>query len=511
LILEVNVKEVIKMTKIKINIKTPCQESDDRELEAQSDWCVKNIKLEIERCWSNHPRPEDQRLVYAGKLLQDEWVLTDILRQDVELNCHTIHLICRQTSFSPINKRNAATSELRQRKNTNNPQSASATELYQNIVSSNTPGASNSNTSASSINPGSSSTLTAPNVGYDQSNPWQMYLDSQSALANQNAQYLSQTPEQGLMMQQMYAHYMAQYMQYVQSGSMWPAYHLNGTTTHGNIPPAHAEQLQQRVQNPAGNAGLNPVAAGAAVAAVVGGHTTGPPAGGHNAANQVNHPNVADQNAGLPQVNPGVAQAAPPVPAMNGPGANPANVVMNAGAGGMGAMEEEDEDGIGLGGQRDILDWFYVASRVLVLFSIVYFYSSLARFALVAGLGLAVYLYRIGFFGQRIGGQGGNINANNNLNQNNNIQQNRPNDNQPQQHQPGRVNGDDDIRNQEGNQDLIQNDNIENEVANGTVNDNSNDLPPVSHVQLEHSWYQVATTFLTTFFTSLMPNEPQVI
>ena len=184
------------MEKLKINIKTPCQESDDRELEACSDWSVKKIKIEIEKCWSNHPRPEDQRLVYAGKLLQDEWVLSDILRQDEELNCHTMHLICRQTSFSPISKRNTATSELRQRKNGNDSQSASATELYQNIVSSITPGASNSNTtSASSINVGSNN-ITAPNFAYDQTNPWQMYLNSQSAVANQNTQYMGQNPEQ---------------------------------------------------------------------------------------------------------------------------------------------------------------------------------------------------------------------------------------------------------------------------------------------------------------------------
>ena len=40
------------------------------------------------------------------------------------------------------------------------------------------------------------------------------------------------------------------------------------------------------------------------------------------------------------------------------------NVVMNANAGGLGAVED-DEDGVN-GGQRDILDWFYVASRILV-------------------------------------------------------------------------------------------------------------------------------------------------
>ena len=43
------------------------------------------------------------------------------------------------------------------------------------------------------------------------------------------------------------------------------------------------------------------------------------------------------------------------------------------------AMEDEDDLN---GGQRDILDWCYVVTRVLVLFSVVYFYSSLARYVL---------------------------------------------------------------------------------------------------------------------------------
>ena len=64
----------------------------------------------------------------------------------------------------------------------------------------------------------------------------------------------------------------------------------------------------------------------------------------------------------------------------------------------LGAMEDEDDMN---GGQRDVLDWCYVATRVLVLFSVVYFYSSLARFALAAGLGIIFYLYNNGFFGQR--------------------------------------------------------------------------------------------------------------
>jgi hypothetical protein len=50
---------------------------------------------------------------------------------------------------------------------------------------------------------------------------------------------------------------------------------------------------------------------------------------------------------------------------------------------------EEEEEGRG---NRDWLDWFYTMSRVMVLFSIVYFYSSPTRFVIVSALGLTLYL-----------------------------------------------------------------------------------------------------------------------
>lgn len=49
-----------------------------------------------------------------------------------------------------------------------------------------------------------------------------------------------------------------------------------------------------------------------------------------------------------------------------------------------------DEAGVGL--NRDWLDFFYMLSRIVVLFSIVYFYSSPMRFLIVAFLGFAMYL-----------------------------------------------------------------------------------------------------------------------
>jgi hypothetical protein len=96
----------------------------------------------------------------------------------------------------------------------------------------------------------------------------------------------------------------------------------------------------------------------------------------------------------------GASQPAPP-PQVEGAldqpdaGANPVrpNVVLNANAGALGAIGDDEEDG--LNGERDILDWFYIATRVLLLFSIVYLYSSFSRFLLVAGVALIIYLYQV--------------------------------------------------------------------------------------------------------------------
>merc|ERR1719323_2396201 len=70
---------------------------------------------------------------------------------------------------------------------------------------------------------------------------------------------------------------------------------------------------------------------------------------------------------------------------------------MNAGGGG-GMMEDD------IGNDRrdrDLLDWMYLLSRVVLLISIVYFYSSISRFLLVAFIGGLVYLYQNGAFGNR--------------------------------------------------------------------------------------------------------------
>jgi hypothetical protein len=134
---------------------------------------------------------------------------------------------------------------------------------------------------------------------------------------------------QTLAMQQMYAQYVNQYMQYLQSsGHPFAAAGFHPWTS--TLSPAVVYDPRQA--EAAANNVLEPMAA-AAAAAVDG---------------------AAEAN---------VVPAAAPAEVGGNVGPNPPNVVMNANAGGLGAIED-DEDGIG--GQRDILDWFYVASRVLV-------------------------------------------------------------------------------------------------------------------------------------------------
>ncbi|KAF2897155.1 hypothetical protein ILUMI_09021 [Ignelater luminosus] len=99
---------------------------------------------------------------------------------------------------------------------------------------------------------------------------------------------------------------------------------------------------------------------------------------------------------------------------------------------------------------RDWLDVFYILTRVLVLFSVVYFYSSPLRFIFVLLLGFGFYLYQIGFFR--------NLNNNNNNHNNNNVQD------------------------AQGNQ----------EIQNPSV-------------------LTIVWTFFTTFFASLIPEVPQAV
>ncbi|XP_038666307.1 homocysteine-responsive endoplasmic reticulum-resident ubiquitin-like domain member 2 protein isoform X2 [Scyliorhinus canicula] len=151
------------------------------------------------------------------------------------------------------------------------------------------------------------------------------------------------------------------------------------------------------------------------------------------------------------------------------------NIQMNAQGGPV--LNEEDLN-------HDWLDWMYTVSRAGILLSIVYFYSSFSRFVMVMGAILLVYLHQAGWFPFRHDAQ------------------NRRPANQPVEF------------NQEGQEDnalevqemerLMDDDSGESgesgESGDDTTESTAGSEPP--------GFMASAWSFITTFFTSLIPEGP---
>lgn len=108
--------------------------------------------------------------------------------------------------------------------------------------------------------------------------------------------------------------------------------------------------------------------------------TASPPSSPSASPHQPAQPNEA--------VQPPLGPNPDPNPLPENQPANP-NIQMNAQGG---AVLNDDEL------NRDWLDWLYTVSRAGVLLSIVYFYSSFSRFVMVIGAMLLVYLHQAGWF-----------------------------------------------------------------------------------------------------------------
>ncbi|XP_066587937.1 homocysteine-responsive endoplasmic reticulum-resident ubiquitin-like domain member 2 protein [Prorops nasuta] len=133
------------------------------------------------------------------------------------------------------------------------------------------------------------------------------------------------------------------------------------------------------------------------------------------------------------------------------------------------------------GFNRDWLDFFYMLSRIIVLFSIVYFYSSPLRFLIVTFLGFAMYLYQGGFFRvQQIL-----------LAENNN----------------GRAENNQMIQNEAAGQAPPLQPNGQDPVVQPEARTNANEEPEEERPgALAFTW-----TFFSSFFASLIPEQPNVI
>ncbi|XP_067135815.1 uncharacterized protein [Centruroides vittatus] len=165
----------------------------------------------------------------------------------------------------------------------------------------------------------------------------------------------------------------------------------------------------------------------------------------------------------------------------------PANedVRMNAQGG---PLLDDDDDEFR---NRDWLDWFYILSRGLVLFSIVYFYSSPGRFMIVIGLAILAYLYQGGWFGVR---QQPNAN-------NENIQIPEPRQervNNQEQEPPNRSTA---LENQSNQQEVSSDSQPEGTLEGETDVGQQGDNRP-------SQFGATAWTFISSFFSSLIPEQP---
>ncbi|XP_077842376.1 homocysteine-responsive endoplasmic reticulum-resident ubiquitin-like domain member 1 protein isoform X7 [Macaca mulatta] len=89
-------------------VKSPNQRHRDLELSGDRSWSVGHLKAHLSRVYPERPRPEDQRLIYSGKLLLDHQCLRDLLPKEKR---HVLHLVCNVKSPSKMPEVSAKVAE----------------------------------------------------------------------------------------------------------------------------------------------------------------------------------------------------------------------------------------------------------------------------------------------------------------------------------------------------------------------------------------------------------------
>ncbi|XP_067651489.1 homocysteine-responsive endoplasmic reticulum-resident ubiquitin-like domain member 2 protein isoform X2 [Haliotis asinina] len=174
-------------------VKAPNQRIADQTVDCFLEWTVRKLKEHLENVYPSKPKHSLQKLIYSGKLLQDHVTLKEVLRQLDEASLHTVHLVCAGGSEGSYIESTSDTID---------------------------------------ATPSSSSHSTDSTEGIRYRGPTMPGMEQLQLGGNVMAPpmmmppgYGGYSPEQYLWMQQMYAQYMTQYMQYYNN-----AYH--------QIPPA---------------------------------------------------------------------------------------------------------------------------------------------------------------------------------------------------------------------------------------------------------------------------------
>jgi len=173
---------------VQLNIKSPPSSFQDIRLECPTSWTVTRLKQQISQKLQFKVSPKKQRLVYAGKILEDADLLNNVIRFQDECSVYTILLVSSEPNKMSSASKPDVQSELRRRK----------VDVIAPV-----------NTNLDH-NPGPSNNI--------EMNSWAsqyLQLSNQIETADQPALQMAA-------MQEMYSQYLMQYMQYIQTSS--PAY-----------------------------------------------------------------------------------------------------------------------------------------------------------------------------------------------------------------------------------------------------------------------------------------------
>jgi len=443
---------------IPINIRSPNSSFQDLRLNCPGTLNISALKEQISQRLDNKLHPKKQRLVYAGKILENKDLLNDVIRFQDECSVYTILLV---SSEPPKVVKSKPDSESRRNLRSEIRTNIQSGTSMQGMPANGEPIAPTPPVTGH-LPPVNGGHLDLPAVGHLELNSWaSQYIQLSNQIQSATDHHTSQ---QMAAIQEMYSQYLMQYIQYIQTSSQQymqtsseQYIQQNNDTIQAyfqNIAPTSisvSEGVMTPPRNPTVEEGLR-----------------------YRANANVNRVETDER------VNDGVGPGGQEVPDQNqrqavGVIANPLGArVPAAAAGGQ--------------PQRDMLDWVYSSVRILFLVSLVYFYSSLPRFLLVLGIFLAFQYF------QREGNQQQQERLNiqqhvNNIRDNNIIQQ------QDVQEQVETVEAT--PAQQTETEETVADTN--NEHQDDTDNQQNQDTPPDTLTMI--------STFILSFFTSLLP-EP---
>lgn len=406
----------------KLIIKAANQKYEDFVIEEfELNWTIKRLKLYLAENYPQKPESLSIRLIYSGKMLHDHWTLSECLRNSSEMKSHVIHLV-----HSATTKPKESVSE--------RPTSVDPTDELtpdSSSLSSSSSQSASSSTSSSPV-PTSGPNIIGQSFNQIQANLNSLYQQQQTSpdrlmtpkerFEQIHSEYLRYYESQGVLVQQnaWYSSYIQQlalykhmYMEYIQSGQPQQA-----TNTDSSSQATGATRHPQTTQRMPPNQESVPVA-----------------------QPQINN-NNNQQAAPVPeqqqQQQPAPAAADPPPP------------------------DVED----------DWLSLIHNCVSFLVLFSIIFYYSSIERFLVILSIVIILMIYHNGWL---------------------TLQRRQAQPRLQPQQQRGQ---DRNAENQEGDQGNSENGEQE-QQTNGRDSDNPNS-------------FRLFVSFVLTFFTSLVPERPRI-